>query len=93
MSVSGQRFLMIYWGVLTAVFVVTVASGFASSPRTMTLEQLDVQRINLREPDGTLRMVMSSAGTSPGTYVKGAGELKETDVCSTVKPSARHPRP
>jgi len=71
MSISGQRFLMIYSGVLTAVFVVTVASGFVSSPRTMTLDQLDVQRINLREPDGTLRMVMSSAGTSPGIYVKG----------------------
>jgi hypothetical protein len=71
MQAPGQRFLMIYSGVLTAVFVVTVASGFVVSPKTMALEQLDVQRINLREPDGTLRMVMSSAGRSPGIYYKG----------------------
>lgn len=71
MKAPGQRFLMIYSGVLTVVFVVTVASGFVVSPRTMTLDQLDVQRINLREPDGTLRMVMTSAGRSPGIYYKG----------------------
>jgi hypothetical protein len=71
MKAPGQRFLMIYSGVLTAVFVVTVASGFVVSPRTMTLDQLDVQRINLREPDGTLRMVMTSQGRAPGVYLKG----------------------
>jgi hypothetical protein len=71
MKAPGQRFLMIYSGVLTAVFVVTVASGFVVSPRIMTLDQLDVQRINLREPDGTLRMVMTSAGKAPGIYYKG----------------------
>jgi hypothetical protein len=71
MKAPGQRFLMIYSGVLTAVFVVTVASGFVAQPRTMTLDQLDVQRINLREPDGTLRMVMTSKGRAPGVYLKG----------------------
>jgi hypothetical protein len=71
MKAPGQRFLMIYSGVLTAVFVATVASGFAVSPRTMTLDQLDVQRINLREPDGTLRMVMTSKERAPGIYYKG----------------------
>jgi hypothetical protein len=71
MKAPGQRFLMIYSGVLTAVFVVTVASGFVASRRTMTLDQLDVQRINLREPDGTLRMVMSGKERAPGIYYKG----------------------
>jgi hypothetical protein len=71
MKAPGQRFLMIYSGVLTAVFVVTVASGFVASRKTMTLDQLDVQRINLREPDGTLRMVMSSKERAPGIYYKG----------------------
>lgn len=71
MKAPGQRFLMIYSGVLTAVFVVTVASGFARAPSRMALDELDVHRINLREPDGTLRMVMSGAGRAPGIYIKG----------------------
>jgi hypothetical protein len=67
----GQRFLMIYAGVLTLVFAVIVLGGFVQTPRTMTIEQLDVQRINLREPDGTLRLVISNADKSPGIIFKG----------------------
>ncbi|MFC4764440.1 hypothetical protein [Dyella koreensis] len=71
MTPVGQRFLMIYAGVLTAVFAVTVLSGFVQAPRTMTLEQLDVQRINVREPDGTLRLVISNADKTAGIIIKG----------------------
>ncbi|GLQ96541.1 hypothetical protein [Dyella mobilis] len=71
MKPVGQRFLMIYAGVLTAVFAVTVLSGFVASPRSMKLDQLDVQRINLREPDGTLRLVISNAAEEPGILIKG----------------------
>jgi len=71
MKPIGQRFLMIYAGVLTVVFSVTVLSGFAHTPRVMTLEQLDVQRINLREPDGTLRLVISNTDKAPGIIIKG----------------------
>jgi len=71
MKPMGQRFLIIYSGVLTAVFAVTVLSGFVISPRSMTLEQLDVQRINVREPDGTLRLVISNAAKEPGIIIKG----------------------
>lgn len=71
MKPVGERFLMIYSGVLTAVFAVTVLSGFVRSPRSMTLEQLDVQRINVREPDGTLRLVVSNANKAPGVFIKG----------------------
>ncbi|SFS16926.1 hypothetical protein SAMN05216570_3419 [Dyella sp. OK004] len=66
----GQRFLIIYSGVLTAVFAVTVLSGFVQSPKKLTLEQLDVQRINVRESDGTLRLIISNADKSPGNYNK-----------------------
>lgn len=71
MKPVGQRFLMIYAGVLTAVFAVTVLCGFVQIPRTMKLEQLDVQRINVREPDGTLRLVISDADKAPGIIIKG----------------------
>jgi hypothetical protein len=68
----GQRFLVIYSGVLTAVFAVGMLSGFiALTPKTATFEELDVQRINVREPDGTLRMVISDKAKFPGIVVKG----------------------
>ena len=67
----GQRFLVIYAGVLTVVFAVTVFGGFVRSPKAMSLDQLDVQRINVREPDGTLRLVISGADKAPGIIVKG----------------------
>ncbi|MFC5742049.1 hypothetical protein [Dyella tabacisoli] len=70
MKPIGQRFLMIYAGVLTAVFAVTVLSGSVQPAKTLTLEQLDVQRINMREPDGTLRLVISNTDKAPGIYIK-----------------------
>jgi hypothetical protein len=53
MKPPGQRFLTIYAGVLTVVFAVTVLSGFARAPKKLSLDELDVQRINVREPDRT----------------------------------------
>jgi hypothetical protein len=67
----GQRFLVIYSGVLTAVFAVSMLSGFVTAPKKTSLEELDVQRINLVEPDGTLRMVISDKARFPGLIVKG----------------------
>jgi hypothetical protein len=70
-SQSGQRFLVIYSGILTAVFAVTVLSGFVAQPRHPRLEELDVQRINVREPDGTLRLVISDRTRFPGLILHG----------------------
>jgi hypothetical protein len=71
MKPIGQRVLMIYAGLLTAVCAATVLSGFAQAPRKMSLDELDVQRINVREPDGTLRLVISDTATAPGIIIKG----------------------
>ncbi|MEI7038148.1 hypothetical protein [Fulvimonas yonginensis] len=65
----GQRFLAIYAGVLTAVFAVTVLCGFAT--RSGSLDTLRVQRIDVVEPDGTLRMVISDHARLPGIIVRG----------------------
>jgi hypothetical protein len=71
----GQRFLVIYSGVLTTVFAFTVLAGFTKSPVTK-LDEIDVQRINVREPDGTLRMVISDSARLPGVIVKGKEQPK-----------------
>ena len=70
MTAVGQRFLVIYSGVLTVVFAASVLYGFARAPQKMSIEELDVQRINLREPDGTLRLVISDRSKAPGVIVK-----------------------
>jgi hypothetical protein len=68
---TGQRFLIVYSGVLTLVFAATLLTGFARSPAKLQVKELDVQRINVVEPDGTLRMVISDKAEFPGIYIKG----------------------
>ncbi|MGO1540544.1 MAG: hypothetical protein ACTHZI_11600 [Luteimonas sp.] len=70
MNNSGNRFLVIYSGLLTAVFSVVVLTGAASSGKA-SFEEIDVQRLNLREPDGTLRYVLSSSARFPGAIIRG----------------------
>ena len=65
-----QRVLLIYSGVLTVVLCVVLLSG-ASSQKKTTFDEIDVKRINLVEPDGTIRMVISNRADFPGLIVKG----------------------
>lgn len=70
---SSQRFYAIYSGVLTAALAVILFTGFDISGRhqKLKLRELTVQRINIVEPNGTLRMVLSGKARSPGLYIKG----------------------
>lgn len=65
MAGKAQKYLVAYSGVLTLVFAVVVLTG-ATSTRSEGFDTIDVQRINVREADGTLRMVISSEGRFPG---------------------------
>lgn len=64
-----EKFLAVYSGVLTIAFVAAALSGAAAS-RKANFDEIDVQRINVREADGTLRMVISSHGRFPGAITK-----------------------
>jgi hypothetical protein len=66
-----QRFLAIYSGALTLTFAVTVLCGFSSWNKSETFDQISVHRINVIEPDGTLRMVISNHDKLPGLIVHG----------------------
>jgi len=66
----SQKFLVLYSGVLTAVFAATVV--FAFGPwKTGNARELTVERLNIVEPDGTLRMVISNHDSIPGIIVRG----------------------
>jgi hypothetical protein len=71
----GQRFLVIYSGVLTATLAVSMLTGFSRSP-IATFDEINVHRINVREPDGTLRMVIADSAKLPGVIVKGKEQPK-----------------
>jgi hypothetical protein len=71
-TLNGQRFLVVYSGVLTAAFAFVVLTGAASIRKgKASFDEITVQRINVVEPDGTLRMVVSNHARLPGVYHRG----------------------
>jgi hypothetical protein len=64
---SNPRFLTIYSGVLTIVFAVTVLTGAAAS-RNQSFGTITVRRINVVEPDGTVRLTISNRADFPGAW-------------------------
>lgn len=68
---TNQRFLTVYSSVLTLAFGVMVWSGFSAGSKPATFDQINVHRINVVEPDGTLRMVISDHAELPGIITNG----------------------
>lgn len=80
---SHPRFLAVYSGVLTLVFVATVGLGLRNgasilhpvhaeeSSRNATFDQITVHRINIVEPDGTPRLVIANKAAFPGSFFNG----------------------
>ena len=66
---KANWFLAIYAGVLTLVFLGGVVYG--NEKRAATADEITVQRINIVEPDGTPRLVISNHARLPGVLVHG----------------------
>lgn len=64
---SNPRFLAVYSGLLTLVFVVVVVFGVAAL-RNRTFGTITVRRINIVEPDGTVRLTISNRADFPGAW-------------------------
>jgi hypothetical protein len=64
------RFLKAYAGLLTVAVLVLVLGAFRQG-RPTSFDEIDVQRINVVEPDGKLRMVISNRPRSIGPIYKG----------------------
>jgi hypothetical protein len=72
MSTFIRKNLIYTWLAAITVFLGVIAWGQAGAARKVTeFAEIDVQRINIREPDGTLRMTISNAATAPGLIFKG----------------------
>jgi hypothetical protein len=72
MSTFVRKNLIYTWLAAITLLLGVIAWGQAAAERKVTeFAEIDVQRINIREPDGTLRMTISSAATAPGLIFKG----------------------
>lgn len=75
-SVQQQNRLL--KGLLTTVlvlgavmFMLGASQDPAPSSKSAKIDELTVQRLNVVEPDGTMRLVVSSRDKFPGSFVKG----------------------
>ena len=69
---SRKQLVRIYLAIITVAFVVSVSSGFSISKKAVeNFDEINVHRINILEPDGTLRMVISNHAQLPGIIVRG----------------------
>ena len=70
---NGNKLLIVYSAILTIAFAGSLTGGAIASqgPAPQAFTEIDVQRINVREPDGTLRMVISNTARTPGIFIRG----------------------
>jgi hypothetical protein len=64
------KVLAIYSSVVTTVLTAFVLAGTVGA-QTQSVDEINVGRINVREPDGTLRLVISNRARLPGVIERG----------------------
>src|SRR5215210_6427720 len=65
------RFLKIYAAVLTLLCAAFVLSAFATQNRRQKFEEIDVERINVVEKDGRVKLVISNKARQTPVVVDG----------------------
>lgn len=78
---SSSGLLAVYSGILTVALTTVLLTG-AHKPANASFDQITVHRINIVEPDGTPRMVLSDHAEFPGAYYLGK-EYPRTDRDAT----------
>jgi hypothetical protein len=71
MKVTVQQAVIAYSCVVSTALAVVLLAG-AKAPGKQTFDEIQVHRIDVVEPDGTLRMVISNHARLPAVMVKGA---------------------
>jgi hypothetical protein len=70
MRTSIQKLLIVYSAVVSTVLLAVVLIG-AKKPSIKEFDELRVHRIDVVEPDGTLRMVIANKDRLPPVIIKG----------------------
>jgi len=82
MTNSLQKGLILYSSVISTILLVFVLTGMKSQPKRF--DEISVHRLNVTEPDGTLRMVISDKDRLPPVIIKG----KERPEMGEPRPQA-----
>lgn len=64
---SNPRFLVVYSGMLTVILIVVILCG-AAELRNPSFGIITARRINIIEPDGTVRLTISNRADFPGAW-------------------------
>src|SRR3982750_4336689 len=64
------KILVVYSTVVTTLLAAFTLTG-AAAASVQQFDEIDVRRMNVREADGTLRMVISNHARLPGVIVQG----------------------
>src|SRR5689334_19601387 len=64
------KILAVYSSIVTTALAAFVLAGSVAA-KPQSFDEIDVRRINVREPDGTLRLVISNRARLPGVIVAG----------------------
>lgn len=73
-----ERFLVTYSSVLTTACLAAAITACTTSKARTRFSEIDVQRINVVEPDGTVRLVISDKTRFPGSFAHGR-EIRRQD--------------
>src|ERR1700693_4699295 len=79
---DSQRFLVVYSAILTLTLAWIVMLGAAKPLPSVSFDQITVHRINVIEPNGITRLVISDNAEFPGSYYLGK-EYPRTDRDAT----------
>jgi hypothetical protein len=72
MKIGWRKYLFAGWATLTTVGLAALMVDRAeSNPKTVTFDTLNVQRLNVMEPDGKPRVVIANRSHFPGLYWDG----------------------
>jgi hypothetical protein len=70
MNPLAQKFLAAYSAIVSTVLLAVLLMG-ANKPQLQAFDEIRVHRIDVVEPDGTLRMVISNKDRLPPVIIKG----------------------
>jgi hypothetical protein len=66
-----SRYLVAYSAVVTLAFVIAAYCGFVNPQRVAEFDRIRVHRIDVVEPDGTERLIVSNRTDYPGSFIHG----------------------
>ncbi len=67
----ANRLLLLYNAIVTSALILLLCTGFGPGRKSATFDAIRVQRIDVVEPNGRLRMAISNHAKLPGIIVKG----------------------